>query len=105
MLFSFLIIPVLADPTPTGIHCLIGTESMNIQKGGNFLVTGSGNVTFTINYSLAANRSVDASSLPYPFIETGGVVESDLLLYIPYVNTLDYSQHFMFIPTVEGSVS
>ncbi len=82
-----------------------GTDWMNIQKGGNFLVTGSGNVTFTIDYSLAANRLVDASSLPYPFIQTGGVVESDLLLYIPYVNTLDYSQHFMFIPTVEGSVS
>jgi len=82
-----------------------GTDSMNIQKGGNFLVTGSGNVTFTINYSLAANRSVDASSLPYPLIETGGVVESDLLLYIPYVRSLDYSQHFLFFPTVDGSVS
>jgi hypothetical protein len=77
---------------------------MNTQKGGNFLVTGSGNVTFTINYSLDASRFVDASSLPNSFIETGGVVESDLLLYIPYVNAIDYSQHFMFIPTVEGSV-
>jgi len=82
-----------------------GTDWMNVQKGGNFRVTGSGNVTFTIDYSLAADRLVNASSLPYPFIETGGVVEADLLLYIPYVQGLDYSQHFMFIPTVECSVS
>jgi hypothetical protein len=82
-----------------------GTDWMNVQKGGNFQVTGSGNVMFTIEYSLAADRLVDASSLTYPFIETGGVMEADLLLYIPFVQGLDYSQHFMLIPTVEGSVN
>jgi len=42
-----------------------GTSEMGCLRQGNFLVTGSGNVTFTIDYSLAANRLVNASSLPY----------------------------------------
>ena len=82
---------------------LSGTDWMNVQRGGNFLVTGSGDVTFTMHYSLDADRSVNTSLLPYPFIETGGFAEADLLLYIPYVQTFDYDQHFLTIPTVVGS--
>jgi PEP-CTERM motif len=82
-----------------------GTDWMNIDRGGNFRVTGSGNITFSTDYTLAAQRLIDASTLPYPKIVTGGVVEADLLLYIPYVNSFAYDQHFMFIPTVNGSVS
>jgi hypothetical protein len=82
-----------------------GTDWMNTQRQANFRATGSGNVTFSIDYSLSAQRLVNASSLPYPLIETGGVVESDLLLYIPFVTSLAYDQHYMFIPQVNGSVN
>jgi PEP-CTERM motif len=82
-----------------------GIDWMNMQRQANFRVTGSGNVTFSIDYSLSAQRMVDASTLPYPRIETAGVVESDLLLYIPFVTSFAYDQHFMFIPDVNGSVS
>ena len=82
-----------------------GTSEMGCLRQGNFLVTGSGNVTFTIDYSLAANRLVNASSLPYPRIETSGVMEADLLLFIPFVQGLSNSQNFMFLPHADGSVN
>jgi hypothetical protein len=78
---------------------------MNIEREGNFRVTGSGKVTFSIDYSLAANRLINASVLPYPKIETNGVLEADLLLYIPFVTSLDYDQHYVFLPDVTGSAS
>jgi len=82
-----------------------GTDWMNLDRGGNFRFNGSGRVTFSIHYSLAAKRSIDAGSLPYPFIETNGVLEADLLLYIPHEITYASDQHFMFIPDVRGSAN
>jgi hypothetical protein len=82
-----------------------GTDWIVVERGGNFQVTGSGTVTFAIDYSLAANRLIDASSLPYPFIGTSGVLEANLLLYIPFVIGLANDQHFIFLPDVRGSVN
>jgi hypothetical protein len=82
-----------------------GRDWMNTDREGNFRVTGSGKVTFAMDYRLAARRSIDAASLPYPKIETNGVLEADLLLYIPYVTSLAYDQHYMFLPDVIGSAN
>jgi hypothetical protein len=80
-----------------------GRNSIFVEREGSFQVTGSGTVTFAIDYSLAANRSIDTSSLPYPYIETHGGVEAALTLSGPHVYLAD--QHFTTLPNIRGSVN
>lgn len=82
-----------------------GNDLIEVSRERNFQVTGSGTVTFAIDYSLAANRSIDASTLPYPYISSYGVVREDLSLYIPFVNTLATDSNYIFLPVVVGSVN
>jgi hypothetical protein len=54
-----------------------GGGELFVQRGGSFQVTGSGNATFSVNYSLGWNRSIDASSLPYTSVSSKGLVQVD----------------------------
>lgn len=79
------------------------TDEMVISREGAFVITGSGNMTFSVDYSFAANRFVDSTLLPNP--ETAGFMELNFFLYTPYVTTYAGTQVVENLPFVRGSVN
>jgi hypothetical protein len=78
-----------------------GKDSVVIQRGGDFHVTGSGQVAFSMNYSLNGYRLIDTASLSYPFIYSSAQV--DAFVFVNALGDEAIGIHRLF-PTI-GSVN
>jgi hypothetical protein len=90
---------------PPGDGGPVLSNQIMVTREGAFVVAGSGNVTFSLDYGSAANRSIDPSSLPYEFIETAAFSAVEMLLYSPFVTCCGGSDlQLTTLPIVTGAV-